>query len=321
MFSQPACIFRKHISMKKLLLLTLLLSSTIAIIFLTWSNDENFKLEQITFSQNTQILEPASTEQNFETKESNRHSSIQKTITSDNQTTINKQTPCITKENYFEIEEFTKLSDWYSSWGAPTFYVDLNGRIYFEEHIYQYVDNEFLEGLAASGDMHANYALGLIYIWEGLTGNKSPSLTSQLQDWREITLLDEPDKEKLNQGRMYLFESIAAGNIYAYTELARSYAFEKLITLSTLSEEQLEEVDGKIALYTKMPQYLINELNSSNFSISSPDLHKKGALEILTPLLEQETIRMINYRQRNDNQPLSIRPKSDFFEEPVFCKE
>ena len=249
-----------------------------------------------------------------------KQSSILKDFKPESQSVKSENQVCITQEDYLKSGEIVKVAAWHDSWGVPHDSVDLNGVIYREEHIYRHVENEELLVQASTGDMQANYALGLNKIWEGMTGNKSsPLLSNNPDNFKRDLFLDKPNHELLEEGRKYLLESVAAGNIYAYIEIAFSYVYELSKIKHELSEEEINQIEKKIALYGKMPNYLIKELRKNYFQ--SAYLAKKGAIKIMLPLWEKEAKRMSNYRTINSYQPLKISPKSDYFQEPVFCTE
>jgi len=233
---------------------------------------------------------------------------------------LEERAGCVDKDEYLASGEIQKIEGWYSSWGVPIDSYALDGSVSRNEHIYFLSENDSLTGLAESGNRDANYALGLNKVWEALTGNKasSPKLSSQPSKFDEAIFLEQPNLRLMKEGRIFLLKSVAGGNLYAYIELALSYAYEYSVVSKYLNNDEKDSYKRKIALYGKMPNFLMGELRTNYFQASY--LGKKGAQEEMNQLWKDEANERATYRARNGYAPLSVKRKSDFYKEEVICK-
>jgi TPR repeat protein len=228
------------------------------------------------------------------------------------------QDKCVSYEDYISSPEVEKVKAWYDSWGFPSYLIGLSGDLFQQEHLYFNIENDNLLDLAQQGDSAAHYAMGMNYIWQGMTGqNLSPYLSSDPSGVDESLFVQVPNKDLLEKGRKHLLEAAALGNIHAYTELAMSYAYELSVRRQSMSVSETTEYEKLIALYGNLPSKIIPELGEEYFNSSY--INSAERQQEIERLWDDELARVEQYRSEKGDAEIVIAPQTDFFETPNIC--
>lgn len=219
-----------------------------------------------------------SEEDKKQTKQAKQSESIEQNHTD---LKLQEQSDCITFSDYFESGLGEKVQNWYSSWGSPKMDYNTRGEARYYENPYYHYSKEQLNFAIEHGDRGAMYAKGMSLIWDGLTGEEKSPFLSSSPETAKFEYLKNINKGKISEGRQLLYESALRGNIYAFTEIAFSYVYEKEASIEALTEEEKQEFDELIAVNGSIPNILIPELDKTYFHsrLSESSEIKKMAVE------------------------------------------
>lgn len=223
----------------------------------------------------------------------------------------------ITVDEFLSSGLAEQVQKWYSSWGAPRFDMSEQGDQQIA-HEYAGYQNDVLRELAENGDRLAQYALGMNLIWQSFTGETlSPQLNWGDDLMSSPTIESNYDYELLEQGRQWLLIAAAQGYIYAYTDIAFSYQYQKDAETLAGRESTVEELDVLNYAYGTIPQQIIPEIDS--FFFQGPKLDEEGLIK--AKLKTKEFIDDLNKRRAEFGLGDYKAPqKSDYFQEFEICQ-